>query len=127
MNKIPKCSAVNLLYWGCHEPFKQKTLILMVVFGDKRKYMIYEFMSVLRSVCLIYCYLSLKNTDGCPPPIYYNFPDITNNVVSYIASGLDPYTHYMVKVVAINGKGEGHPVNTTITTDEEGTIYQTLL
>lgn len=28
----------------------------------------------------------------------------------------------MVKVVAINGEGEGRPVNSTVTTDEEGTI-----
>lgn len=33
-----------------------------------------------------------------------------------------PYTHYMVKVVAINGVGEGRPVNSTVTTDEEGSI-----
>lgn len=62
-----------------------------------------------------------KNTLGCPPPINYSVPDITNNDVSYTASGLVPYTQYVVKVVAINGEGEGHPVNETVRTDEEGT------
>lgn len=67
-----------------------------------------------------------KNTLGCPPPINYNVSDITNNDVSYTARGLMPYTHYMVKVVAINGEGEGHPVNETVRTDEEGTKLQFL-
>lgn len=65
-----------------------------------------------------------KNTLGCPPPINYNVPDITNNDVSYTTSGLNPHTQYFVKVVAINAKGEGHPVNKTVTTDEEGTIFK---
>lgn len=79
-------------------------------------------MSALKSVCLIYCYISLKSTNGCVTPlINVTVPDI-NNAVSYTASGLMPYTDYMVKVVAINGEGEGHPVNTTVMTDEEGTI-----
>uniref|UniRef100_A0A8W8J8V8 Ig-like domain-containing protein n=1 Tax=Magallana gigas TaxID=29159 RepID=A0A8W8J8V8_MAGGI len=59
------------------------------------------------------------STDGCPPPINYTVPNITNYDVSYTADGLDPCTHYLVKVVAINGKGEGHPVNKTVWTDEE--------
>lgn len=54
----------------------------------------------------------------------FSVPDITNNDVSYTASGLNPYTHYMVKVVAFNGEGVGHPVSTTVTTAEEGTILQ---
>lgn len=33
----------------------------------------------------------------------------------------------MVKVVAINGEGEGHPVNTTVTTKEEGTIINFII
>lgn len=61
----------------------------------------------------------LKNTGGCQSLLNYTVSNITSDV-SYDASGLDPYTHYIVKVVAINGKGEGHPVNTTIRTDEEG-------
>lgn len=65
-----------------------------------------------------------KNTLGCPPPVNYNVPDITNNDVSYTARGLMPYTHYMVKVVAINGEGEGRPMNNSVTTDEDGTIFQ---
>lgn len=81
-----------------------------------------HFVCIINSVCLIYCYLPLKSTVGCPSPINYTVPDITNNDVSYTATGLDPYTHYMVKVVAINGKGEGHPVNKTVTTYEEGSI-----
>lgn len=44
--------------------------------------------------------------------------------MSYTADGLDPYTHYLVKVVVINGKGEGHPVNETVWTDEEGTTLR---
>lgn len=72
---------------------------------------------------LIYIYLSLKSTAGCPPPINHTVPNI-NNEVSYTATGLDPYIYYMVKVVAINGNGEGHPVNTTIWTNEEGTIFK---
>lgn len=68
----------------------------------------------------------MKSTFGCPLPINYSVPDITNNDVSYTASGLMPYTHYMVKVVAINGEGEGHPVNETVRTDEEGTKLQFL-
>lgn len=76
----------------------------------------------LKSVCLIYIYLSFKGTDGCPSPINHTVPDIANNDVSYTATGLNPYTHYMVKVVAINGEGEGHPVNSTVKTDEEGII-----
>lgn len=99
-----------------------------MVSGDKKKRMlIYELMSALNSVCLIYCYFSLKSTVGCPPPINYTVTDINNNDVSYSASGLDPYTHYMVKVVAINGNGEGHPVNTTVTTKEEGTILNFII
>lgn len=82
--------------------------------------------SDLKSVCLIYCYFYLKSTVNCPPPINYTVPNITN-AVSYTASNLYPYTKYMVKVVAINGEGEGHPVNTTVTTEEEGTIYRTSL
>lgn len=77
---------------------------------------------MFKSICLICCYLSLKSTVGCPSPINYTVPDITNNNVSYTATGLIPYTHYMVKVVAINGVGEGRPVNSTVTTDEEGSI-----
>nr|XP_034332451.1 phosphatidylinositol phosphatase PTPRQ [Crassostrea gigas] len=61
----------------------------------------------------------MQSTDGCPPPINYTVPNITNYDVSYTADGLDPCTHYLVKVVAINGKGEGHPVNKTVWTDEE--------
>lgn len=83
-------------------------------------------MSALKSVCLIY-YLSLKSTHGCPPPINYSVPDITNNNMSYTATGLMPYTHYMVKVVAINGEGDGHPANETVNTNEEGTIQTSLL
>lgn len=64
----------------------------------------------------------MKSTYGCPPPIYYTVSDITNNDVSYTATSLNSYTHYTVKVVAINGEGEGRPVNSTVTTDEEGTI-----
>lgn len=75
---------------------------------------------MFKSICLICCYLSLKSTVGCPSPINYTVPDITNNDMSYTATGLNPYTQYMVKVVAINGVGEGHPVNTKVTTDEEG-------
>lgn len=77
---------------------------------------------MFKSICLICCYLSLKSTVGCPSPINYTVPDITNNDMSYTATGLNPYTQYMVKVVAINGKGEGHPVNETVTTYEEGSI-----
>lgn len=44
--------------------------------------------------------------------------------MSYTATSLNPYTQYMVKVVAINGEGEGHPVNKTVITKEEGTILQ---
>lgn len=76
---------------------------------------------MLKSISLIYCYLSLKSTGGCPSPKNYTVPDITNSDVSYTATGLDPYSHYVVKVVAINGEGEGHPVNKTVRTDEEGT------
>lgn len=65
-----------------------------------------------------------KNTLGCPLPINYNVPDITNKDVSYTASGLNPYTQYLVKVVAINAKGEGRPVNTTVKTEEEGIIIK---
>lgn len=61
----------------------------------------------------------LKSTVGCPIPINYTVTNITNDV-SYNASDLYPYTQYMVKVVAINGNGEGHPVNSTIMTEEEG-------
>lgn len=79
---------------------------------------------MLKSNCLIDCYLSLKSTVGCPSPINYSVPDITNNYMSYTATGLMPYTQYMVKVAVINGVGGGHPVNTKITTDEEGkTLY----
>lgn len=81
---------------------------------------------ILKSISLINCYLPLKSTVGCPPPINYTVPDITNNNVSYTASRLDPYSHYVVKVVAINGEGEGHPVNETVRTDEEGTKLQFL-
>lgn len=76
---------------------------------------------------MINCYISLKSTVGCVTPlINVTVPDI-NNAVSYTARGLMPYTDYMVKVVAINGEGEGHPVNTTVMTDEEGTILKTSL
>uniref|UniRef100_K1RD42 Receptor-type tyrosine-protein phosphatase N2 n=1 Tax=Magallana gigas TaxID=29159 RepID=K1RD42_MAGGI len=61
-----------------------------------------------------------KSTVGCPSPINYTVPDITNNDVSYTATGLNPYTLYVVKVVAINGVGEGRPVNEIVRTDEEG-------
>lgn len=81
---------------------------------------------MLKSFCLVYCYLSLKSTVGCPSPINHTVPDIANNDVSYTVTGLNPYTHYMVKVVAINGEGEGHPVNETVRTDEEGTKSQFL-
>lgn len=66
-----------------------------------------------------FCFL--KNTVGCQSLLDYTVSNITSDV-SYNVSGLDPYTYYTVKVVAINGKGEGHPVNTTIRTDEEGTF-----
>lgn len=81
---------------------------------------------MLKSISLIYYYLSLKSTGGCPSPINYTVSDITNSDVSYTATGLDPYSHYVVKVVAINGEGEGHPVNKTVRTDEEGTKLQFL-
>lgn len=84
-------------------------------------------MSALNSVCLIYCYFSLKSTVGCPPPINYSVTDITNNDLSYTVTSLNPYTQYMVKVVAINSEGEGHPVNTTVTTKEEGTIINFII
>lgn len=83
----------------------------------------YKDSVIIKSVCLIH-YFSLKSTDGCPPPINYTVPNITNYDVSYTADGLDPCTHYLVKVVAINGKGEGHPVNKTVWTDEEGTTFR---
>lgn len=105
-----------------------KKKLSLVVSGDKKKRMlIYELVSALNSVCLIYCYFSLKSTVGCPPPINYTVPDINNNDVSYSASGLDPYTHYKVKVVAVNGNGEGHPVSTTVMTKEEGTILNFII
>lgn len=75
---------------------------------------------MFKSICLICCYRSLKSTVACPSSINYTVPDITNNDMSYTATGLNPYTQYMVKVMAINGVGEGHPVNTKVTTDEEG-------
>lgn len=80
----------------------------------------------LKSISLIYCYLSLKSTGGCPSPMNYTVPDITNSDVSYTVTGLDPYSYYVVKVVAINGEGEGHPVNETVRTNEEGTKLQFL-
>lgn len=40
--------------------------------------------------------------------------------VAYTATGLNPYTTYFVKVTAINGVGEGYPVNATRMTDQEG-------
>lgn len=86
----------------------------------------YNVRFMLKSISLIYCYLSLKSTVGCPSPINYTVPDITNNDVSYTATGLNPYTLYVVKVVAINGVGEGRPVNEIVRTDEEGTKLQFL-
>lgn len=40
--------------------------------------------------------------------------------VAYTATGLNPYTKYFVKVTAINGVGEGYPVNATTMTLQEG-------
>lgn len=40
--------------------------------------------------------------------------------VSYTATGLNPYTTYIVRVTAINGVGEGYPVNATTMTEQEG-------
>lgn len=76
----------------------------------------------LGAVCYNYEH-SLKSTHGCPQPLNHAVSNI-NSAVAYTASGLDPYTHYIVKVVAITGNGEGHPVNTTVRTDEEGTFLK---
>lgn len=91
-----------------------------------QKQLRYNDRFMLKSISLIYCYLSLKSTVGCPSPINYTVSDITNNDVSYTATGLNPYTLYVVKVVAINGVGEGRPVNEIVRTDEEGTKLQFL-
>lgn len=91
-----------------------------------QKQLRYNDRFMLKSISLIYCYLSLKSTVGCPSPINYTVPDITNNDVSYTATGLNPYTLYVVKVVAINGVGEGRPVNEIVRTDEEGRKLQFL-
>lgn len=40
--------------------------------------------------------------------------------MSYTATGLNPYITYFVRVTAINGVGEGYPVNATTMTDQEG-------
>ncbi|XP_061176199.1 phosphatidylinositol phosphatase PTPRQ-like [Saccostrea echinata] len=45
-------------------------------------------------------------------------PDITQPVVHQV-KGLKPYTHYVVKVAAVNGNGEGRFNIATVKTDEE--------
>lgn len=40
----------------------------------------------------------------------------------YTVTDLNPYTQYIVEVAAVNGHGEGHRVNKTQMTGEEGNI-----
>lgn len=39
--------------------------------------------------------------------------------VSLTLMNLNPFTHYIVQVTAVNGENEGHPINGSTVTDEE--------
>lgn len=78
--------------------------------------------SDLKFVCLIYCYFYLKSIVNCLLLINYIVFNIIN-VVLYIVSNLYLYMKYMVKVVVINGEGEGYLVNIIVIIEEEGIIY----
>ncbi|XP_061176197.1 phosphatidylinositol phosphatase PTPRQ-like [Saccostrea echinata] len=58
------------------------------------------------------------STNGCPYTKTETRLDITKPVI-YPATGLKPYTKYIVKVAAVNGNGEGRFSNATAKTDEE--------
>ncbi|XP_052712082.1 receptor-type tyrosine-protein phosphatase eta-like isoform X2 [Crassostrea angulata] len=64
------------------------------------------------------CDLCVNTSSGCTNLTNENVANITLPV-SYTATGLNPYTTYFVRVTAINGVGEGHPVNATRMTDQE--------
>nr|XP_034332445.1 receptor-type tyrosine-protein phosphatase eta isoform X3 [Crassostrea gigas] len=64
------------------------------------------------------CDLCVNTSSGCTNLTNENVANITLPV-SYTATGLNPYTTYFVRVTAINGVGEGYPVNATRMTDQE--------
>lgn len=75
---------------------------------------------MLKLIFLIYCYFFLKSIVGCLLFINYIVFDIINNDVLYIVIGMNLYILYVVKVVVINGVGEGCFVNEIVRIDEEG-------